>query len=466
LEADGEALSPAMVAIILKPAGFAKLPRRADEERPPGARPEAAADVRQLDWTPRRLRTPLGGLFLFMPGLAPLPFEHLLKSAGLPDSRQIPAGAAVRSLLGLKLLGNPRHSPIMSRVFDEGRGVLAGLNLIPQRSFLTEYRCRIDPACYPKRMRGWFEARGQRGVSLDLDFHTLPFHGEEALLEKHYVSKRSRGQQGVLAFLAQDAEQRVFCYANAELRKAEPADEILRFIEFWPQRTGRLPEERVFDSRLTTHKNLNRLNELNIGFLTWRWRSRQLLEKLKHLPSSAWRRGELKNVTRAYRTPRVLDTPIRLKDYDGPLRPLTLLDRGQEEPTLLLTNPLRTSAAKRIERYAQRMVIENSLDFFHLDARSSAGAMKVNCDLPLTLMARSLYRLLGARIGNGYQHAKSRHLFRDFVEAPGHLTITEPTGVVHFQKHAPNPLLIAAGFGNTDVPIPGLGGKRLQLYFG
>jgi hypothetical protein len=58
-----------------------------------------------------------------------------------------------------------------------------------------------------------------------------------------------------------------------------------------------------------------------------------LLEKLKHVPSSAWRRVELKNVTRAYRTPRVLDTPIRLKDYDGPLRQLTRVDLGHEEPT-------------------------------------------------------------------------------------------------------------------------------------
>jgi hypothetical protein len=362
----------------------------------------------------------------------------------------------------------------MSRVFDEGLGIFAGLNVIPKRSFLTEYSCRIDPACYPKLMRGWFDAMGQlglqRGVSFDLDFHTIPFHGEEALIEKHYVSKRSRRQKGVLAFLAQDAEQRVFCYANAELRKAEQADEILRFIEFWQQRTGRLPEELVFDSRLTTHKNLNRLNELNIGFLTLRRRSRQLLEKLKHVPSSAWRRVELKNVTRAYRTPRVLDTSIGLKDYDGPLRQLTIVDLGHEEPTLLLTNQLRTSAAKLIERYAQRMVIENSIedgiDFFHIDALSSAVAMKVNCDLQLTLMASSLYRLLGARIGNGYQHAKSRHLFRDFVEAAGHITITEQTVVVHFQKRAHNPLLIAASFGNTDVPIPWLGDKRLKLYFG
>ena len=61
--------------------------------------------------------------------------------------------------------------------------------------------------------------------------------------------------------------------------------------------------------------------------------------------------------------------------------------------------------------------IEDGIDFFHMDALSSAVALKVNCDLQLTLMASSLYRLLAVRIGNGYETAKSRHLFRDFVDA-------------------------------------------------
>ncbi len=91
-------------------------------------------------------------------------------------------------------------------------------------------------------MRRWFDAVSRLGLkwgtSFDLDFHTIPFHGEDALVEKHYVSKRSRRQKGMLAFLAQDADTRVFCYANGELRKDEQNDEILRFVEFWKQRTG------------------------------------------------------------------------------------------------------------------------------------------------------------------------------------------------------------------------------------
>ena len=110
--------------------------------------------------------------------------------------------------------------------------------------------------------------------------------------------------------------------------------------------------------------------------------------------------------------------------------------------------------------------IEDGIDFFHMDALSSAVAMKVNCDLQLTLMASSLYRLLAVRIGNGYEVAKSRHLFRDFIDASAGITITENEVVVRFQKRAHNPLLIAAEFDKTNAVIPWLGGKRLKLIFG
>ena len=44
------------------------------------------------------------------------------------------------------------------------------------------------------------------GTSLDLDFHTVPANTATEPLEKHYVSRRSRRQQGILVFLARDAE--------------------------------------------------------------------------------------------------------------------------------------------------------------------------------------------------------------------------------------------------------------------
>lgn len=476
LEEAGSPLSPAAISLILKEEGFTRLPRRRDEERPPGTRPDVSpvADVRQLDLSSRQFRTRFGGLFLFLPYLAQIPFDQLMEQAGLPGSKMIPAGQAMRSLLALKLFGNARHSHVMSDVLDEGLALFAGLNRIPKRAFLTEYSCRIDPACYPKLLTLWFDAMGalglSRGHSFDLDFHTIPFHGEDALIEKHYVSKRSRRQKGILAFLAQDADSRVFCYANAEVRKSDQPDEILRFVDFWKARTGTLPKELIFDSKLTTYANLNRLNQMGIAFITLRRRSRQLLADIQDTPVSAWRRIELEAVSRAYRTPKILDSKITLTDYQGSIRQLTITDLGHEEPTLLLTNQLKASPSKLIGRYAQRMVIENGIqdgvDFFHRDALSSVVAMKVNCDVVLTVMASSLYRLLGSQVAEGYETAKSKHIFRDLINATAQVVITESDISIRLQKRAHNPLLIAAGFHNTAISIPWLAHKRLQIGLG
>jgi hypothetical protein len=476
LKESGESLSPPAIWTILHQEGFARLPRRGDEERGGrvGVTPAPAADVREVDFSPRELRTEVGGLFLFVPMLAQMGFDQVIAQAKLPGSRMVPAAAAIRSLLALKLYGAARTSHVMPAVFDEGLALFAGLNVIPKRSFLTEYSCRIPSAAYPRLMSGWFDAMSalglERGLSFHLDFHTIPFHGADALIEKHYVSKRSRRQKGVLAFLAQDAGRRVFCYANAEIRKADQDDEILRFVEFWKDRTGALPEELIFDSKLTTYANLDRINKMGINFITLRRRTAGLLSEIEAASPSAWRRIELKSVSRAYRTPKIYDQRVELRGYTGPVRQIAITELGHEEPTLLLTNQLRRGAVGLVDTYARRMLIENSIsdgvDFFHIDALSSAVAMKVNCDLQLTLMGSSLYRLLGTQIGGGYATAESRHIFRDFVQASARVTITDDTIQVRFGKRAHNPYLLDAGFADTDIPVPWWKGRRLKLAFG
>jgi hypothetical protein len=476
LKKEGIRRSPAAVAAVLQQEGFARLPRRGDDERPAGTKPTAAdtADARALSLEPRTIRTKFGGLFLFLPALVEMGFDRIIGKCDLPGTRMVPATHAMRSLLALKLFGTQRHTHVMSAVLDEGLALFAGLNAIPKRSFLTEYSCRIAPARYPRLMRHWFDAMSRLGLehgsSFDLDFHTIPFHGEDALVEKHYVSKRSRRQKGILAFLAQDGEKRFFCYANSDLRKDQQDDEILQFVRFWKQRTGKLPEELIFDSKLTTYANLHELNRQGVQFITLRRRGPQLVHELLARPQSAWRQITLDNISRIHKTPRILDAEVTLADYAGPIRQIAVTDLGHEEPTLLLTNQLQRSPAKLIGRYAQRMLIENNIEdgvsFFHIDALSSAVALKVNCDIQLTLMASSLYRHFAQRIANGYEVAKSRHLFQDFIDATALIMVDERNVSVQFQKRAHNPLLVAAGFDKTDIRIPWLGNKRLQFLFG
>jgi hypothetical protein len=476
LARDGCERTSVAIAEVLKKEGFAKLPRRRDEERPTSTRPTAAdvANVHALNLESRSFRTRFGGLFLFVPALVEMSFDRFVSKCDLPGSKMVPASHALRSLLALKLFGTQRHAHVMSAVLDEGLALFAGLNVIPKRSFLSEYSCRIDPASYPKLLNHWFAAvtkLGLRhGTSFDLDFHTIPFHGDDPLLEKHYISKRSRSQKGVLAFLAQDGDHRYFCYGRTDIRKEQQNDEIFQFVKFWKKRTGKLPEELIFDSRLTTYENLSKLNKQGIHFITLRRRTLTSTSDIENRPRSVWRRIELQGVSRAFRTPRIIDEQVTLPDYDGPIRQITVADLGHDQPTLLLTNQMRRSPAKLIQRYAQRMLIENNIEdgvnFFHMDALSSAVALKVNCDLQLTLMASSLYRYLGQCIGNGYAAAKSKHLFRDFVDATAQITMDQRVITVQFQKRAHNPLLMAANFPSNKPKVPWMGNRTLQLVLG
>jgi hypothetical protein len=472
----GHTISINSLSVLLREEGFVRLPRRREEERPPSIKPEPAevADVRRLDLAPRSFRTRVAGLFLFVPLMQHLDLATVAQEAQLPGSKMVPAQQALRSLLALKLIGKERKSHIMSLVFDEGLALFAGLNVMPKRAYLAAYSSSIGDQGVRRFMEVWFQQVQRLGLarsgSLDLDFHSVAANSEKEPLQKHYVSRRSRSQKGVLVFLARDAEQRVMCYSNAHVPKSEQADAILRFVEFWNQQTGQPPQELVFDSQLTTYANLRRLDEQHIRFLTLRRRTRALLAEIYAHPPSAWRRVTLRSLTRSYRTPRVFDERIALKGYNGkPIRQLSILDLGHEAPTVLLTNDLNATPSSLITRYAQRMLIENgiaeAIHFFHIDALSSMVGLKVDFDLQLTLMASSLYRLFAQHLPENYRRATAKVLFDNLLDVSGRVDIEARRVVVTLDKRAHNPYLVDCGLANQPTPMPWLDDRELVIAF-
>jgi len=476
LKEAGSPLSPTAVREVLKAEGFAPLPRRLDEERPASPRPtaEPITDVRAFTLAPRRFPTRFGGLFLFLPDLVRLDVAGLATAAGLPGSRMIPAAHALRAGLALKLWAIERKGDVMALVADEGLGLFAGLNVSPKKSFLSEYSHRLDHARTLRLLAAWHAHLAGTdlfpGASFNLDFHSVPYYGAHPVVERHYVSARSRRQPSVLVFLAQDADSRAFCYANADLRKGEEPEEVFRFIAFWEQtHDGQRPRHLVFDSKLTTYAGLARLDALGIPFITLRRRSPRLLKEIVCLPRSAWRVVDLDIPTRKYQTPRVYEQPVRLAGRT--FRQLFIQDLGHEEPTVLLTNQRHVPAKQLITRYAHRMLIENALAdavrFFHMDALSSAVGLKVDFDMALLVLASGLYRLLAQRM-RGYSEAQARQIFRDLVDMPADITIAAQHVEVSFHRRSHLPIVLASGLLDRPVPIPWWNGLPLRLttYFG
>ena len=463
-------LSPTAVREVLKEEGFAPLPRRLDEERPHYPRPtiEPVADVREFSLAARTFTTRCGGLFLFVPDLVRLRLGPLAAAARLPGSKMIPAEYALRACLALKLCSLERKSHVMALVADEGLALFAGLNAIPKKSYFSEYSSRIDPTKTTRLLASWHEQlEGSRlfpGESFNLDFHSVPYYGEDPVVERHYVSARSRRQPSLLVFLAQDAAGRAFCYSNADIRKGEESEEIFRFLAFWKHVRGDYPRQLVFDSRLTTYANLARLDRMHIAFITLRRRSPRLLKEIVLLPRSAWRVIELDVPTRKYRTPRVYEQTVRLAGRH--FRQFFVEDLGHDEPTILLTNQHRVSPQQLITRYAQRMLIENALSdavrFFHMDALSSAVGLKVDFDMALLVIASGLYRLLAQRM-RGYTDSHARQIFRDLIDMPADVEITHTEVRVSFHRRAHLPIILASGLMEQPITVPWWNGLSLRL---
>jgi hypothetical protein len=467
----GLTVTPAAVRDILREEGFAPLPRRLDEERPGHIGPavQPVTDVRAFALGEREVETQCGGLFLFIPDLVRLAVPELAAAAGLPGSKAIPASRALLASLALKLWSIERKSHVMALAADAGLALFAGLNAIPKKSYLSEYSHRLERSHTLRLLGAWQDRLSGEdlvsGESINLDFHSLPYGGEHPVVEKHFVAMRSRRQPSILAFLAQDARSNVFCYSNADLRKGEEAEEVFRFLEFWQEHhAGALPAELVFDSKLTTYAGLARLDSLGVPFITLRRRDSRLLAEARALPASAWRVVTLEHVARKFRTPRVFEQVVTIAKRS--FRQLFIEDLGHDEPTILLTNQTKVTAKRLITRYAQRMLIENTLSdavrFFHMNALSSAVAFKVDFDLALLVMASALYRRFARRM-RGYGDAQARQIFRDLVNLPATVKVTPAEVRVTFHRRAHVPILLASDLLADSPSVPWWNGARLTL---
>ena len=470
LKEQGTPLSATAVREVLAAEGFAPLPRRLDEERPGRVGPsaEAVANVGDFTLSSREFTTRVGGLFLFIADLVRIDTDALALAAKLPGSRMIPAAHALRAALALKLWSIERKSHVMALVADEGLALFCGLNAMPKKSFLSEYSSRITRQTVSRLLASWHTRFAGdalfTGESLNLDFHSVPYFGEHPLVQSHYLAKRSRRQPSILTFLAQDADSHVFCYANADIRKGEEADEVFRFIDFWKRQYGRVPQHLVFDSKLTTYEGLDRLDAAGITFMTLRRRTKGLLADVDGLPPSAWRTVTLDLPHRKYRTPRIYEQKVRLRErsYRQPF----MKALGHDEPTILVTNDAKSSARNLITRYAKRMLIENALAdavrFFHIDALSSSVGFKVDFDMALLVLASALYRLTARRM-RGYDDAQARQIFRDLVDMPADVAVTPAEVKVRFHRRAHLPIVLASGLIDKPVAVPWWQGRSLRL---
>jgi transposase len=474
LTAEGMPVSAQTVWQILDAEGLPRLPRRDDGRRGPPARLDPVKATALPGWpaTPVALPCDHAGLLLLLPAICEVGLPDLVAQAGYPSTQALTSWQSIGALLLAKCARTPRLSHAGALADDAALAFVLGLTALPKTTHLGTYSWRVRRDSNHKLLTGLVQALRPLGLAtgeegFNCDFHAIRHHGDQAVLEKHYVPRRSQRTRAVLTFFAQDHATSDMVYSNADITKAEQAGEIIAFADYWQQVTGSDPGLLVFDSQLTTYKILGELSGRGIRWLTLRQRGKTELARLDALPAREWKTVTITRSGR-YRRPRLHEDMIKLTGISSQVRQIAVKNIGRDEPTLLISNDLTTAGKNLFARYAERMMVENELDAyiggFHLDALTSGVPLNVDLDTTLTVIAGNLYRLLAQKLSR-YQKATPATLWRDFLDATGTLHVTEDGVTCALNLRSHHPALIDAGFAGLQTPIPWWGGRTLHFRF-
>src|SRR5207253_11489539 len=173
-----------------------------------------------------------------------------------------------------------------------------------------------------------------------------------------------------------------------------------------------------------------------------RRRGAAIVRDLERQPRSEWKTAVLDIPKRCHVHVRYIESTVRLRGYDGPLRQVAVAGLGRERPTLFLSNNFEQTPRELIIRYAGRNRVEGglgvSVNFFHLDCLASEVRLNVDLDAALTVIANGCYRWLASRL-RGFEKAAPKPLYRRFVETGGTVQIQGDTITVTFERRGHNP---------------------------
>jgi len=475
LSEDGVEISVRTIERVIAEEGFPKLPRRTRIKTGitvKGAQiPERSEIVSLADLDGQRISSDTAGVFLFAPLLCQLDIAGIVNSAGLPGSKVIPAVNYLLSFLALKLIGTERYAHVGDHAFDQALGLFAGLNVLPKCTAMSTYSYSLDEEHIQRLQKAFIKNASELGLYdghfVNLDFHTVPHFGEESVLEKHWAGARGKRMKGALTLFAQDSESKLILYTDADIRSSESDDQVLEFLSFWNAIRRGVQPTLVFDSKFTSYAKLSELNSKHhVKFITLRRRGGVMVDNLDDL--EGWKKIHIPHEKRKYPNPRVHESLIGLRNYNGEVRQVIVRDNGREKPTFLITNDFDMPLDLLVGNYARRWRVENGIaeavKFFHLNALSSPIVTKVQFDIALTMMADTLYSMLAKKL-RGFEDCDAPKLYRHFIRGKGNILVDGRAVNVIYPKRAHNPILRQVPWDNLPLRLPGLGDAKLTLNF-
>jgi hypothetical protein len=466
-------LSENQIGKILDEEGFTKLFRRTFTERLEILQKDTIypqkSDIKDFP-TSGEFLTNFGGIFLFLPLLGQLKLPELFNNQEFYGSSMIPRQNYLLSYLALKLLGKERLSHVDDLGFDIGLGIFAGLNVLPKSTAMSSYSYRNTHHVIKTMLTGFnktlYNNGFVKGKNINLDFHRIPFFGEDPTKETNWIPVRNKRMDSILSFFAQDLDTTFLTFSDADIKNKDASDEIITFVDFYKESTGLLPERLIFDSKLTTYKNLSKLNQMGIKFITLARRGKNFADYVSTL--SGWKSVRLDAINREYKNLKYHCSPCKITDYKGDLNEIIVTGNGRELPMKLITNDFEDTVKNILTTYTRRWRIENNIqenvDFFSLNAIASPVIVQVDFDIAMTLIANTLYKIFAQKT-KWLDHAKPKTIARQVIDTKAKVQIDENNITIKFTNRTYNPVIKDWTEQVQNILIPWWQNKKLVFKF-
>ena len=456
------------VYTLLKNEGFAKLHRRsagAAKEFPKIEAPKS----KRIEIINENFNSDNVGLLSFIVLIKKYKISDLIEESFFPETKTINRLSSILCFIALKLSNVRRYSVDDMWCMDRGLGLFAGLNVLPKTAWFSSYSHRVTKDMNFSFLKSlhqvWIE-NNLLSDTINLDFTTIPYWGDDEHLENNWSGKRNKALSSMLAVLAQDPDSGIIDYGDADIRHNKQNDTVLEFLDFYsdnPSQNNKL-KYLVFDSKFTTYENLSKLNKREIKFLTIRMRGKKIAEKINNKDKSLWKKIRVECADAKKRNIRALDEIIELSKYEGDIRQVAIKGHGKIKPALIITNDFDLSLENIVRKYARRWIVEKviseQIEFFHLNRLSSSMVIKVDFDLTMTILAHNLYRLIAKQFER-YSNFTSVKIFEKFIRNSGVVKIDKNEIIVSMNKKRDLPLILETMKKIENTKIDWLGNKKI-----
>ncbi len=475
LDAQNINVSERYVTKILEKEGFARLPRRDKESRNASMSQIieniVAQKTQRISFEPEVFSSQLAGILCFLPYLKFYGLDKAIENSKYPETRSLSRLSSILCFLSLKLSNIRRYSCDDIWCMDRGMGFFAGLNVLPKSAWFSSYSSGITRDMnidFLKSLCSIWKEKGLLSDTMNLDFTSIPYWGDDDHLENNWSGKRNKVLSSMLAVLAQDPDSGIICYGDSTVRHKEQNDVVLEFMDFY--KNGKKENEDlkylVFDSKSTTYQNLNNLNKQNIKFVTIRRRGKNIVERIKNIPQNQWKNVVIQRANGRSRTIRTFEETDKIKGYEGLIRQIYITNNGKIKPAIIITNEFDIPLKDIVRKYSKRWLVEKGISeqihFFHFNHNSSGIAIKVDFDFTMTILAHNLYRLFAKDL-EGYSHCEDQRIFEKFILNAGEIEIFDDSIEVRLKKKRNLPLLIEKMNAFKDKKIPWFDEMKLKF---